>query len=542
MAFPLKSGADLYNQQLIRAAIWNYGADLSETVTGLIYFNTSNSSAGKKLRLYTGSAWKTLAFEEDLDVANNAEFKALEDKVKLLAGEVDTDAIISNMKEVSNFLAGFAEDANLMSVLDGKLDKSGGTITGGLTLSSPNSDYALHFQTGLGAGWIGFQADSERWFVTDRNWSAGYTLIHSGNIASQHVSKADAAGGFMITNLNLNANTITAPLAWFYGQSDAGKENWPDGHQYGCILTLSVGDANLSGQLAWDIAHNSDTPTKKLWWRARNDRGWGNDWKTIAFTDSNVASAQALVHSNGKVGATIRDNGIVSFNEFIVLKNNKFHMGTLNDGTTERNILGINSNNNLLVGYGSRWDGKTLIYGDGIEYIIKDTPAMLINSSGNVGIGLTEPKHKLHVAGDIATNKYLRVLAWEGYGSGSCDMWFDGATSNLKMRSRLHVAYDIQADGNIVANGTIACKGIAAEGDAMDMVDKTVLHIPSSTTQQTFTLNHGLGTREITISIYEITSMGTNMILTDVEIVDDNNISVSFGNPPTENHMVVVMG
>ena len=143
MALPLKSGADLYNQQLIRAAIWNHGADPSEVVAGLMYFNTSGSNVGKKLRFHTGTDWKTIAFAEDLDVATNKDFLALKEKVDLLSGEVDTDAIINNMKEVSNFLAGFTEDENLISVLNNKLNLSGGTITGDLTIKKESGESAL---------------------------------------------------------------------------------------------------------------------------------------------------------------------------------------------------------------------------------------------------------------------------------------------------------------------------------------------------------------------------------------------------------------
>ena len=110
--------------------------------TGRTLFYTGNDVERKDhVIVFDGTSFKALAYVED--VADNAAFKALQDDVKLLKGDVDTDAIISNMKEVSAFLAGFAEDAKLMDVLNDKLSKSqGGTISKSLTIGSPtNQDW-----------------------------------------------------------------------------------------------------------------------------------------------------------------------------------------------------------------------------------------------------------------------------------------------------------------------------------------------------------------------------------------------------------------
>ena len=153
---PLKSGADFYNLEAARLRLHNLGADPTEVGAGLIYFNTSTGlNTSQKARLYTGSAWKTIAFSEDLDVAKNEDFLALQRRVDLLSGDVDTDAIISNMKEVSAFLEGFAEDASLMDLLNDKLSLSeGGTIKKPITI---NSEYAFAITNNATGDWSGIR-------------------------------------------------------------------------------------------------------------------------------------------------------------------------------------------------------------------------------------------------------------------------------------------------------------------------------------------------------------------------------------------------
>ncbi len=100
---------------------------------------------------------------------------------------------------------------------------------------------------------------------------------------------------------NCDANVYTDGILWNYGSSAYWK-NAPQGMDYGSILTLKSSYGNsLSGQLAWDINHNSTTDTTRyLWWRATDAGDWVEaKWHQIAFTDSNVATATALTSSAG---------------------------------------------------------------------------------------------------------------------------------------------------------------------------------------------------------------------------------------------------
>lgn len=185
MALPLKSGADLYNNQALRLRLHNLGADPTEVGAGLIYFNTSSDlNSSGRVRVYTGSEFKSLAFVDE--IANNAEFIALQEKVALLAGDVDTDAIISNMKEVSAFLEGFVEDASLMDYLNTelgkKLDLAGGTISGvGTDLFRINrtdgNPYIAFSKNGTHLGRIEYTTNGP----IVNHGSALYDILHTGN-------------------------------------------------------------------------------------------------------------------------------------------------------------------------------------------------------------------------------------------------------------------------------------------------------------------------------------------------------------------------
>lgn len=52
--------------------------------------------------------------------------------------------------------------------------------------------------------------------------------------------------------------------------------------------------------------------------------------------------------------------------------------------------------------------------------------SLYIDPSGNVGIGADPPRYKLDVAGDINTNRSMKIHAWPGYGDGYFRIWHDG--------------------------------------------------------------------------------------------------------------------
>jgi hypothetical protein len=83
-------------------------------------------------------------------------------------------------------------------------------------------------------------------------------------------------GGGMITNYQAGSYWANAP------------EN-----NYAAAVEFSNGYSSLQAQLFWSINHNVANATKNLYFRIKNNLGYGQ-WEQIAFITSNVASATKL--------------------------------------------------------------------------------------------------------------------------------------------------------------------------------------------------------------------------------------------------------
>lgn len=122
--------------------------------------------------------------------------------------------------------------------------------------------------------------------------------------------------------------------------------NAPSGMTYGEVLSLATSNGDtLSGQLAWDINHNSQTDTTKgLWWRARdlNNGFTYSKWHQIAFTDT-IASTY-LKLSGGTVTGNVVMNGGSATSSLIIKRSPSVIMFQNSSGTT-LGYLGFSATN-----------------------------------------------------------------------------------------------------------------------------------------------------------------------------------------------------
>lgn len=608
MALPLKSGADLYNNQALRLRLHNLGADPTEVGAGLIYFNTSSGmNTSKKVRLYTGSAWKTIAFSEDLDVAKNEDFLALQRRVDLLSGDVDTDAIISNMKEVSAFLEGFAEDASLMDYLNTELGKKL-DLTGG-TLYDSSTDTPLKIRgNDTGAfiafaslyeyfGYIGAKSDKKPYFyVSGKSYeiltSAGGTIEGALTLLGSGTTYLAFAGTDGTAYGSLGISSTHEPKFW----NGSGAYTLLHSGNVGKYALKTDGSNEMKDVLFLNfsnprIAFKSGDKTHGSFGYFSDGLKWyssaENAYHTIAFTDSNVASAQALAHSNGTVGATVASSGKVDFSASLSMALNKSILDP-----SGRSVFMIDGNNSPQIGFDTCGSYSTYINGKDVylRYGSSRNTGLILNSSGNVTIGASDlagSDYKLWSSGKTFIDAYpsarpqLGQAPSKGLVVGYADSdganfglstWVessgtafmqnmrvngsDNAAMNIALNplggnvgigttnptEKLHVVGDLHVTGNIIADGEVSAGGRAEEGGnaggggAAEKITATI-----EVGLKFKEISHTLGDNVI-VQVYEWNANGQtwDMVLTDVETTT-NLVTVRFGNETDVPHKVVII-
>ena len=132
--------------------------------------------------------------------------------------------------------------------------------------------------------------------------------VHNGDLTAKYFSE-----GQLLTR----ADTINKLMSGIYCYINGDN---PIGAVSTNAILLSFRSYARTDMLQIASAHNEDL----LYYRCASNIGnsyefWSN-WRTFAFTDSNVASAQALTHSNGTVGAVVSSSGDVTINNHLIVK------------------------------------------------------------------------------------------------------------------------------------------------------------------------------------------------------------------------------
>ena len=141
------------------------------------------------------------------------------------------------------------------------------------------------------------KSDKAGLFTQFANYDGAVQITIGGTQKALTIAYANAAGsatntmGFKRRYVSgsqiADANTMTVDgveYAMLANYSSTNLwSNMPSGmSSYGNVLQLTSASSS-SGQLAWDVNHDSNTPTNRIWWRARNSTGWGNDWQQFVM-------------------------------------------------------------------------------------------------------------------------------------------------------------------------------------------------------------------------------------------------------------------
>lgn len=418
MAFKIKDNLDLYGYLLQNFCIDNYDSIENATqALGRTFVFTGNEDDYRyhRVTVFDGTSFRGLAFYDE--IANNEEFNALKEKVDLiLGGEIDADGIIENWKEVEAFLEGISDTQDLVTLLNSKLDKSGGTISGDLTIKkesgestlilgtngrviyNPTNDSTALFNGGSGYPTLSVQAGLGH--PTFRYDYKNYALLHSGNVGDYAIKSLGYVEDVTDADFVMTPGTATI-IPYFQTLNGENIGSYRMG-------LLRIAGGSSESQLAFD--HYNGVI------KYRNYLTSWSDWKTIAFTESYVAGlahptsgvVEVIVNESGNVGIGTTDpQAKLGVDGDVVIPNN-FSYKILDTAGTARRVIHLNSANGLLIGQHTAINAySTNLYGYAISFIhgTGGTLGMLLNSSGNVTIGsedLAGTSRKLFVSGGSA--------------------------------------------------------------------------------------------------------------------------------------------
>lgn len=302
------------------------------------------------------------------------------------------------------------------------LPLSGGVLSGHLALGTPattaqlllsierNNNKLSMLISGANEGWLLNNFSSGKSTALIQNETRGllfkdtydnyFNVWHAGNDGSGSGLDADLLDGkhdgevtaqyFSPGKLLTSSDTINKLMSGIYCYINGDN---PTGSVDDNVVLLSFRNTGRTDMIQFVGAAN----TSNLYYRRAANIGnqyenW-TSWKTIAFTDSNVASATKLQNAVTIWGQLFDGSsditGDLLLGAYRIL------------GKDAVDIVNAGSNH-LVLGYGSSAKGwPTYVDGDSIylRYGTSHSDGIFVNSSGNVGIGTTAPIHKLQVAG-----------------------------------------------------------------------------------------------------------------------------------------------
>ena len=215
-------------------------------------------------------------------------------------------------------------------------------------------------------------------------------------------------------NRDVNLWDTDSSAARYFALADAAP-NTPSGvYALGSILMVYSCDANAGAQL---LSHNRGN---NIFYRSRWN-GAFKDWREIAFTDSNVASATKLATPRTIWGQSFDGTGNVGGDLYV--HQLKIELGNeINSYTYNFNT----ANGNLHLNYHSSGH------------------VTLANGGGNVAIGGTATEAKLHVYGN---GKFTGALTVNSLTIGGVTLTYDSGNEALCINGNMYALGGVTAGG-----------------------------------------------------------------------------------------------
>lgn len=372
------------------------------------------SNANKRLQWRsqnagTWSDWKTVAFT-DSTIAN-AEKLGNYDETRFFRRR----SILNSYDSASALPLGLYMLSNNESVTD-YFPTGNGTF---INLTSTDDSGAVKTNYGL-QFCANYAADAlyvrSVWYNELKSWKqlayVTSTVANADKLDGSHLS--DIWQRYY--NVEVDLNDVKSGTAWCFADWDfansGGVTNQPWASSAACVWSFP-------GRYGLQIAKYYNTDLIML--RTHSGSTW-NDWKQLAFTDSNItgnaASATKLQTARTIWGRSF--NGTGNITSHLEL-GNSIAIKVTDDDKTLRNALVMDSYNSLLIGSGnvaSDAGYMTHIYGKPIRFSISSSNhPVTITSNANVLIGTTNE--------DITYNedtKYKLLVSGRGYFSAGATL------------------------------------------------------------------------------------------------------------------------
>lgn len=259
---------------------------------------TSNGSLLSNISSPAGSAWsRILVFEANSDATSKS--------------------IFGGYNSVDNTNLGYAYigigDVN-SSTAQYKFRPASLTVPITWSLDDPNGNALVWSQSstlahlGRASGTTKIRSGNVNLIHT--KGTTDYTILDSSNYTEFLPQNIAWTYGFVsraVNNDGYDANSmigVDKPKLLFNYYTPGKIVNAPTGMGYGNVLqidgpyTSSYNEAALKTQLAFDIIHNVDNGTGRMWFRTANNLGYGDssNWKRVVTADENVV---AFITANG---------------------------------------------------------------------------------------------------------------------------------------------------------------------------------------------------------------------------------------------------
>ena len=345
-------------------------------------------------------------------------------------------------------------------------------------LSSTSSAYITFKGNNSLRGRIGFDASNNP-IVQDINYGTGnQTLIHAGNIGSQSVDSAKVLSTSFHENINYSPKTSQLKLI----RSTDGNA-LTNGFPLDYVSGLSV----MAGYTGWQmVTYGNWTGEPNPRFRSLGDDGNWSPWKTIAFTDSNVASATKLQTARTIWGqsfngsANIGDNGkgqwlfLNSGGEGIYISGAAISWHNSQNTWSAGGIV-FNSSGNVTIGASDSASTNYRFYVDGTANISGKT---YIGSEGEAMLFLRRTNYHSYIVGAstiaISTNGSSGNIAAVFQKDKAAN--FLGAVSmasTLSVTGKTTISNDLVVSGDVSTGGSGESTGAAGTVTAIAVNGQT---------------------------------------------------------------------